>query len=179
MMTDVSAQTLLDAMNAAHQASALRHNISHEALVLAARGSGNYIQSITAAMMTLGGMHAPVVDVCALLRFPLTKAHIDQIVQRGGRLPGWGNGFVKGEPDPLWQEVDGLLREVNPEIMAKIDEVTAWLHEAGKRIYPNPACYTAASALTMALPAEASPYLFVSGRLGAWTREFCRIVRGS
>lgn len=176
MMTEVSVQTLLGALHAAHDASALRNNLSHEALVLAATGSGNYVQSIAAAMMTLGGLHAPVVAICAVLQMPFTQEQVTQLVQQGGKMPGWGNSFLKGQPDPAWGEVDAILRELNLSLMQKMDDITAWLHAAGKRVYPNPGGYTAAAALTMGMQPEASPYLVVSGRLAAWTREFCRIV---
>ena len=159
--------------------SALRHNVSHEALILATVGSGSYVQAITAALMTLGGTHAPLVDTCRLLE----RAHPEELVlvilQQGLRVPGWGNGFVKGGPDPIWAEMDQVLREAAPERMAAVDAVTAALHDAGKKIYPNPSCYTAVTALLLELPPEASPFLFVYARLPKWTEEFCRIVRGA
>lgn len=176
MSSTLSAESLLSCLNAAHEASALRRNISHEALVLATVGSGNYLQAITAAMMTLGGTHAPLVETCLLLQVEHPEEWVKRNVPRGARVPGWGNGFVKDGPDPLWAEVDQVLRDESNHYMVKVDAVTAVLHEAGKMIYPNPSCYTAVVALTLGLPPEASPYLFLAARLPKWTEEYVRLL---
>lgn len=179
MSSTLSSESLLACLNAAHEASALRRNISHEALILATVGSGNYIQAITAAMMTLGGTHAPLIETCLLMQVDHPEEWARQAVRHGTRVPGWGNGFVKDGPDPLWAEVDQMVREEAGPYMVKVDAVTAVLHEAGKMIYPNPSCYTAVVALTLGLPPQASPYLFLAARLPKWTEEYVRILGGA
>lgn len=171
-------EAMLSALNAAHEASALRGNPSHEALKLATVGSGSYVQAIAAALMTLGGLHAPLAATCALLRTgnPLERAKT--LLAEKKRVPGWGNGFVKDRADPIWEPVDRVLREYAPESMREVDAITQHLHETGKRLYPNPSCYTAVVAIALRIPDEASPYLFVSARLNAWSEEFCRVYRG-
>lgn len=177
MNATVNDERLLLCLNAAHEASALRRNLSHEALILATVGSGSYIQAITAALMTLGGAHAPLVETCLLLQADHPENWVASAVPCGARVPGWGNGFVKDGPDPLWAELDQMLRdEGSAYYMGKVDAVTAALHALGKMIYPNPSCYTAIVALTLGLPPSASPYLFVAARLPKWTQEFCRLV---
>lgn len=174
-MTD---ERLLLCLNAAHEASALRHNISHEALILATVGSGSYLQAITAAMMTLGGAHAPLVETCLLLQADHPEDWVAGAVLRGTLVPGWGNGFVKDGPDPFWEELDQTLRDDGNAYIGKVDAVTTALHAQGKMIYPNPSCYTAVVALTLGLPPAASPYLFLAARLPKWTQEYCRVMGG-
>ena len=179
MNATLNAAAILSVLNAAHEASALRRNPSHEALILATVGSGSYLQAITAAMMTLGGTHAPLVETCYFLKQAQPAESVPRIISLRRRIPGWGNGFVKGEADPIWTETDQVLREAAPELMAKVEAVTTALHEAGKRIYPNPSCYTAVTALLLELLPEASPFLFLYARLPKWTEEFCRISQGA
>jgi citrate synthase len=90
------------------------------------------------------------------------------------RVPGWGNAFVKGRPDPIWTPVEERLPIAQ---RAQIERVTLTLHAHGKLLFPNPSCFTAAVALTMRLPREITPYLLICGRLGTWTHEYAR-VRG-
>lgn len=179
MSVTINAPAILTVLYAAHDASALRQNPSHEALILATVGSGSYLQAVTAAMMTLGGTHAPLIDTCYFLRQDHPEQSVPRFLDVRRRIPGWGNGFVKGEPDPIWADTDQALREAAPELMAKVEAVTTALHEAGKMIYPNPSCYTAVTALLLELLPEASPFLFLYARLPTWTQEFCRIYRGA
>lgn len=178
MTTVVSPVQLLDALNTAHEQSALRHNFSHDALILASLGSGSYVQAITAAIMTIGGTHAPLLDTYRVLSVPAedVSTSVQAFVKAGVKVPGWGNGFIKDVADPIWGEVDALLRESDAALMKKVDLITEALHAAGKRIYPNPSCYTAAAALVLGMPRDAIPFLFISGRLPAWTKEFCRVL---
>jgi citrate synthase len=168
-MSGVS-MTVLDLLYEAHHRSALRGNCSHHAVVLAAVGSGDYFKAIAAGLMTLGGLHAPLMatyDVLASTELPTLTP--------GTRIPGWGNGFVKDGPDPLWVEVHTELTRIAPGVMTKVDAITEMLHRAGKRIWPNPSCYTAAVALHLQIPRYAIGELLIRGRLKAWTDEFGRI----
>lgn len=156
---------LLDSLGRAHAVCALRGNPSSLVIAQSAVGSRDLSKAIAAALMTLGDLHAPV-EQCYLFlasdRLPATDL----------KLPGWGNSFVRGEPDPAFEPVDQLLRILAPSIHQRIVEVTDWLHDQGKKIYPNPGCYTAAVALAVGLPARAASYLFIAARLESWTRAF-------
>lgn len=152
----------------AHAESALRGNASHHALILAAKGSGDYFKAISAALMTLGERHGPLRQTYALLA---TEPDIQAILDAGLKVPGWGSSFVKG-PDPIWAETEEAVKKANPVIFERIERITATLHNAGKDIYPNPSCWTAAVAMTLGIPREICGYLFILGRLEAWTREF-------
>lgn len=171
--------TLFDALLQAHHDSALRGNCSHQALVAAAVGSGDYFKAMAAGLLTLGGLHAPLFVTYDLLAAPGAQEHVERMLAKGQRVPGWGNGFVKDGPDPLWTECAMQLSVENPSLDQVMDAITEVLHDHGKRIWPNPSCYTAAVALTLGLPRYAVGELLIQGRLHAWTAEFGRMQRGA
>lgn len=156
---------------AAHHRSALRANVSTVALQNAALGSNNYVQSIVAALVTLGGAHAPILNTIRFLRLPERerKESVEQHVVNGWRVPGWGNSFVQGRPDPIWERVQQLLEKTWPDIWEAISKTTEWLHKLNKQVWPNPSAYTAAAAMALNIPEHLAEYLFVVGRISAWT----------
>jgi citrate synthase len=164
---------LLELVFAAHAASALRDNISHHVLTAAFFGSGRYTSALAAALCTLGGPHGPIeetYDLLALLDPGFVAIH--RYITHDLKVPGWGNSFHRGCRDPLWTEVE---LQLTAEMGAKLEAVTNLLHSRGKEVYPNPSAYTAAAALIVGLPRAVSPFLFVAGRLSAWTE---RLVQG-
>lgn len=172
----VPVSALLAALQEAHAASALRDNLSTHAAKLAATGSGSYIQSIGAALMTLGEVHGPIIQAGQLLDAPDLAGLVDLLLRSGRRVPGWGNSFHKHVPDPLWREVDRLLWVDFPHLAGQLSAVTQLLHSAGRPLYPNPAAYTAASARALGCPLRCAPYLFIAGRLDAWSREIASVL---
>lgn len=168
--------TLLESLYQAHHASALRGNCSHHALALSALGSGDYFKAIASALLTLGGSHGPLIQTYDFLQRESCVVDVAEIIRQGKRVPGWGNGFVKGTPDPLWETCDALLQIENQSLHSTIRAITAVLHGLGRFLYPNPSCYTAAVALTIGHPRDGIGELFIRGRLQAWTQEFCRVV---
>jgi citrate synthase len=167
--------TLLETVLQAHHESALRGNCSHQAVALAAFGSGDYFKAIAAGLLTLGGTHAPLVQTYDFLERFTDEEDVTQRLAQQQRIPGWGNGFVKDGPDQLWAMVDEQLRVEAPAWMTRIDQITGILHAHRKWIYPNPSCYTAAAALHLHIPKYAVGELLIRGRLTAWTEEFGRI----
>lgn len=162
-LTDPEERLFLAVMHA-HQYSAQRGNASGIVAALTATGSGSYAQALSAAILTTGALHAPLEQTIKYLqRDGVGRALGDE------KIPGWGNSFHRAQPDPLWTEVDAILHADFPQLAARIDEVTASLHERGKKIFPNPSAYTAATALALGMPAKVAPYLFVCGRLEAWS----------
>lgn len=157
---------LLNAVALAHGRSVMRQNASSDAVFLASRASGDYTKAIAAALMTLGGAHAPLAETMRVLKNPELSGYL---MKSGRKVPGWGNTFVRGEPDPLWSEVAAALAAADSDLTARIDGITGAFHAAGKNIFPNPSAYTAAAALVVGMPASVSPFLFVSSRLEAWS----------
>ena len=147
-------------------------NISAAAVQIGAQGSGAYAQSIASGLLTLGGVHAPIETTVEMLEWDFPARGAQEFLKSGHPVPGWGNSFVKGEHDPEWAEVRAWLETHRRDIWAKIEDVTAILHASGKRIFPNPSIYTAAAAIALHIPARAAGFLFVSGRLGAWTQHY-------
>ncbi len=155
--------TLYRALFKAHALSAQRENASSYAVLNAYSGSGDYAQAIAAALMTLGGNHAPLAETHDFLSWQYPERFL------GGVIPGWGNSFVKGEEDEIWDEVKAILVENWPIIAHKLQAVTDALHARGKIIFPNPSAYTAACALALGCPREVLPFLFIASRLPAWS----------
>lgn len=169
---------LYDAVMRAHGASAHRKNCSTLGLLNAYAGSGDYVQALIGALATLGGKHAPLLETYKFLssgssiedplyspeHYSKFKTETDPL----WRAPGWGNSFVRGEPDALWGVVEECL-DAFP-IGARLREITEALHAAGKMIYPNPSAYTAAAAIVLKCPPEILPWFFVASRIASWSQ---------
>jgi citrate synthase len=163
-------QRLLSAALEAHARSTVRKkglNCSAGAVINSWCGSKDYAKAIASALLTLGEVHGPVVAAFQVLDGDVS---VEDLLHCGLRVAGWGNAFVKGEPDGIWSAVDGILKAEFNDIWKVIWDVTETLHNAGVSIYPNPACYTAATALALGIPREVAAWIFVQGRLAEWTR---------
>jgi citrate synthase len=159
---------LIDELMNVHAELAGRENFSSLLVGQCASSEKDYISSIAAALLTLGGRHGPTEQT---VNFLTAVGSFDPRIyyQHKLMIPGWGSAFIKGEPDPHFDTLDGYLFEDNTHIWKKIKEVTTKIHNTGKILYPNAACYTAAVAITEGIPAEVSPYLLIKGRLDTWT----------
>lgn len=156
----------------AHRLSAFRGNISTNTIKSCAIGNGNYENSIAAGLLTTGGFHAPLEQSVEILQEELS--HISELISNGVKIPGWGNSFHKGEPDPYWNDVDNWFRLNEPTIYKKICGITNLLHDNNKHLFPNPSTYTAAAAIALKIPKKAAAYLFVQGRLLSWSNIFLK-----
>jgi hypothetical protein len=165
--------TLLEKCLDAHAQSVGRENVSTTVFYAAAIGSREYTKALAAALCSLGGPHAPLVETYELLQHPERAA---QLLDAGLKVPGWGNSFAKGAIDPIWQPLAVLLQENFPGIYQAVDQVTITLHRRGKEIFPNPSCFTAAVGLVLRMPKEVVPWIFVQGRLGKWSEIFSNIL---
>lgn len=161
---------LLTALWDAHQAVAMRGNASGTAFTMAYQGSGDYTKALAGALATLGGKHAPIRFTMGILQSPSCVIDVASATSHGIKVGGWGNSLVKGRDDPDFLRVRDHLENINPKLVERIDAITGALHARGKHIYPNPSCWTAAVAITVGLPAELSPYLFIAARLPVWSR---------
>lgn len=167
-------QALWIAVATAHNKSAFRENLSSDAVVRSALGSGDYFKALAAGLLTLGGLHGPVEQATLLLSQPIEeiRGFVDEAVSLKARVPGWGNSFHKGQKDENWLEAETVLFDNFSEWSCKLDNVTSMLHERGKKIYPNPAAYTAVTALILKAPLQSAGFLFVLSRLSAWSEIF-------
>lgn len=159
-------QRLVGVLYQAHAACVMRENCSTMALQQATFGSKHLPSAIIAALATLGETHGPVEAAYSVLSGVLWTDPV----------PGWGNSFIKGQIDPAFLPVDQTLEANFPRIHARIHEITNALHSRGKHIFPNPAAYTAATALVLGMPKHLSPLLFILGRLEAWGSLFHAVM---
>lgn len=167
-------EQLLAALFEAHHKVCFRDNISSATIVNAMTGSGSYVQAVAAAILTLGGLHAPIVQTMRLLELYDPASEASAMLKRGQLVPGWGGSFQKDGPDPVWQPVEALLPV---PMRQKLDSVTQALHAAGKRIYPNPSAYTAATAILLDIPEQLATSLLIRGRLSGWTEIAASVVK--
>lgn len=161
-------QRLLAVLFQAHHLSCFRPNVSSITVANAAAGSNDVGKAIAAAILTLGGKHAPLEQTYLFLSRSEPDKSVSAIVKENGKVPGWGGTFQKDDPDPIWQDMDAVLRESYPSITEKIDKVTGELSRLGKKVGPNPSAYTAAAAIVLGLPAKLAVYLFLAARLEPW-----------
>lgn len=159
---------LLNAVLEAHDQSSFRTNISSVTVLNAYAGSSSYGCAIASALLTLGGPHAPLAETFDLLNDPAPMLTVETMLGLGMKIPGWGSSFSKLKPDPAWALVDGLLK--GSELHKTIEAITNALLAAGKRVFPNPSCYTAAAAIVLGIPRAMCAYLLILGRLNAWSR---------
>lgn len=140
-------------------------------------GSGSYAAAIASAILTTGGMHAPIAQTIEVIRIAMQHVSIQEdekfvlgYTDTGARIPGWGNSFIKGAEDDLWIDFQDVLKDAFPEIYKAVRRLTLALHHAGKDIYPNPSAFTAATAIALGIPPVIAPFIFFRGRLDAWTQ---------
>jgi citrate synthase len=163
-------RALIDAVFLAHNDSAFRDNASSVAVGTNARFSDDLSKSIVAGLMSLGDKHAPIEKTYYFLLLDNPAHEVFRILKHNNRVPGWGGTFQKDEPDPIWENVREVLASFYRDTWEKLESVTDELHKHGKKIYANPSAYTAAAAIVLGLKPKLASYLFIMGRLTAWTQ---------
>jgi len=166
---------LMAALYGAHGQCVFRPNCSTTACSQAAGGSRSLSQSIIAALACLGEMHGPIEEAYAFLQSGVGLP-IEFRLGTTQKVPGWGNSFVKSRIDDAFLPVDQCLEAHFPRTHSRIREITDALHQRGKHIYPNPACYTASTALILGMPKHLAPLLFIQARIEPWASVFHHTV---
>lgn len=163
---------LLDMLADAHDRAALTNtNASSVAVQLAAIGSADFGKAITAAVSMLGAAHGPI--TAARVRIYGFNGDWIAALDRGERMPGWGNSFHKDGIDPSWGPFADYLKAEYPQGSQRLDEITETLAARLKRtLYPNAAAFTAVSAQLLGVPYGVEAALFVASRLPAWALMF-------
>jgi citrate synthase len=168
------ADELISAVLTAHKTAALENeNVSSVALSLAASVKTAFPQSVAAALQTLGGpVHGPTKEARELI-YAWSAEDVQEALNDGHRLPGWGNSFHRDQVDPAWHDVDKMLRENYEEHAARLDNITELISEVkGKVLFPNAAAYTAVTAHIIGLPLGLEIMLLIIGRLPAWAAQY-------
>jgi hypothetical protein len=157
----------------AHRASTNRDNPSRNAVAMCGVASGDIGKAIASAILMFGNLHGPTPQTCRLLRLANAPEVAGDIIKYGfSKVPGWGCSFNDEAADETWHAVSHHIRKHWREMAEHIDEITKWIRAAGKAILPNPACYTAATALILGMPDECAPFLIISARLDLWAGLF-------
>lgn len=165
-------QRLVDALYEAHAKCVFRENCSTMALQQAAFGSRSLTQSYIAALATLGEVHGPIEGAYEVIR----DEHPEFYGGSKEAIAGWGNSFIRGRIDDAFLPVDEIVEAHFPRTHSRLREMTDMLHLHGRKVFPNPAAYTASVALILGMPKHLAPMLFVQARLEAWASLFHRVV---
>lgn len=166
-------QRLVDRLYDAHAKCVDRENCSTMALIQAAGGSRSLTQAYIAALATLGEMHGPIEEAYDVL-YETPAGAVRCLPMRN--IPGWGNSFIKGRIDDAFLPVDNCIEANWPRRHSRLREITDALHARGKKVFPNPAAYTASTALILGMPRHLAPMLFVQARIEAWAEVFNRVM---
>ena len=149
-----------------HRSLARRENASSMMVASMAQLGRPLFESIAAALLTLGGTHAPITQTRRLLDVDNRFREIDSILENGGKVPGFGSAFYKGEPDP---EVEVVMATLRPATRSLITRLGYHIYAMTvKQLYPNAAMATAAVAMDRGLSAIDAPRLIIEGRLPVW-----------
>lgn len=162
-------ERLVQRLYEAHAQCVYRDNCSTAALVQAAGGSRSLTQGYIAALASLGEMHGPIEAAYDVLRDSGTHLLF-------AKIPGFGNSFIKGRIDDAFLPVDQTLEQLFPRTHNRLKDLTGFLHSRGKKVFPNPAAYTAGTALILGMPRHLAPMLFVQARLEAWASVFHQVM---
>ena len=167
----------------AHKTAAWRDNVSTSTLRTAYRVNGHdYIKSITAAMMMLGGMHAPVKQAYLLIHKIIRllrsgsdedtiNVHIESLLTGYDIIPGFGSHFFKGEADPILNEISEAIKDTcHPLYFHVGDIIYKHLLNRGKLLYPNLAFYTAAVALVENRSMTLCEQYLIEARIVEWRK---------
>jgi citrate synthase len=130
---------------------------------------GDLIKSITAALMTLGGLHAPVKKVYNLL-YKLQHNNFDVVLCQYNVVPGFGSDFVRGAPDPMLNDTAEALYQENRELYDYGTKIHKHLGERGKVLYPNLGFYTAAVAMHEGYNVLFCEKILIETRINEWIR---------
>jgi len=165
---------LLDALCWAHQEAAkANRNVSTITMMNAMMGSGRIENGIAAAVLTLGHIHAPILAARGLYENG-QKEVVQLMIRRGQMIAGFGNSFYKTSIDPAFNDVMAILQVSFPKVMARINELSGWLIEAGKPLYPNAALITAAVCSELGIRGGTETSLFILWRLPVWVNEMTK-----
>jgi len=165
---------LLDALCWAHQEAAkVNRNVSTVTMMNAMMGSGRIENGIAAAILTLGHIHAPILAARGLYENG-EKEVVQLMIRRGQKIAGFGNSFYKTSIDPAFNDVMNILNVSFPKAIARINELSGWMIEAGKPLYPNAALITAAVCSECKIRGGTESSLFILWRLPVWVDEMTR-----
>jgi hypothetical protein len=140
--------------------------------------------SIIAAISSMGGEHAPLIQAYFVLKETLDNPKkIQEIVSRYDKrrkIPGFGSGFIKGEPDPIHAEIDALIKELSPKTHYWMTELHHAVQDSiSPKLFMNTAIYSAAVAILLNFSPYVLPGLVIESRLMVWNQIMAGILNES
>ena len=168
-----SEHALIGLLFAAHDKAARRGNLSAQAIKQAAQAQVPFTQALIAGLSTLGGTHGPVERTYDFYNEPDIAMAVRLCIASGVKVPGFGSSFRKDD-DPQWHDVRDWFKVNRPDLFGKIECARCALKVCGKELAPNPATYTALSAIALGIPRDIASWLFVAARLSAWAETYVR-----
>lgn len=160
---------LLQAVFDAHDLAARNNqNASSSAAVNAFFGSGNLVNGIASAALTLGEAHGPI-GPARFVYERFDERALKSAIQTGMKIPGFGNSFFKDKIDPAWSNVYEIIKADFPTANSRINQLHGWMKEAGKDLYPNAALYTAVVCSELGMIPNSESAIFILARTSAWT----------
>ena len=150
-----------------HAVLATRENLSSEMISCAAKVEKDFGSACIMAIASLGGLHAPIEQTIKLLSDPNAIRTARVLLQDGSKVPGWGSSFVKGEKDPIFNTLEGMIYKHSMKLWCIIIDITDSL--CSKNIWPNAACYTAACCILNEIPPCVAIKTLIQGRIDSWS----------
>lgn len=162
----------------AHRQSAMSNTLngSNVAARNSAAGSGELTATYIGALSTLGGHHGATRQARYAI-YHSTPQELERSIIEGRLIPGWGNSFFKEGIDPAWQRVDEVIHSEYSKHGELMDVITGLLHRLEKRVWPNPAGFTAVAAEILELPEGTEISLLVEARLPVWTAIYADTMK--
>lgn len=168
--------TLLALVVDAHATAAVNNagNASNLAASIYGQTGSPVTASIIAAMLTMGGAHAPAQQARQWLfrRLGDDESAWDSLaaqdVADGAQIPGYGNSFHKDDIDPALEPTAELLMDAWPTAHKRIMAGFNALKAKGPGLFPNLAAYTGAVAEIIDLPEGLESVIVIMPRIPVW-----------
>ena len=154
-----------------HELIAQRPNFSSMMIANMAMVEKDFLSSVASSILTLGGVHAPIIQTMDLYDDPNPVFRAETLLLNNRRIPGSGSSFVQGEPDPVFHKLDEMISDSElPRWSIVIKDITSLLEP--KALYPNAATYTAVVCLMNNIPKDIAIGTVLSSRLGQWEQIY-------
>lgn len=168
---------LYDILVNTHIEATKRRNASTQVFNATLEMNGeDLIKSITAALMCFGGIHAPIKQTYDMLMSINSSNYSINLIKNhkiNGKIPGFGSAFVKGEPDPMLDDISKACLEfekLNTRVDFSIDSTisllkTYLLHTKKKNFFPNLAFWHAVTCILLNLTDKEAVAPLIQGRV--------------
>jgi len=165
LVNDAEAALRLKALvcDAHREACYNNNNLSSDIIKRIALTKVPFQQALIGAIASGGERHGPTRQ-CRLLIYGGGPEAALELLERGEKVPGFGNSFFREDIDAAWFKVRDFVKAEMPEDWERLDRI----HQAVltvKPIHPNAASFTAICAHKLGLPVGAELALAIEARV--------------